>query len=111
MGACRAAHGLPAPPCPRPGGFLARRGLQNHMGGCQNYGILLGPLNTRCLILLRIQKGTIILTTTHIPQADLNIMIFVVIKAPLLGHLVGSGFGLVVDTSLVPSGVASLRTR
>ena len=36
------------------------------MGGCQNYGPLLGPLNTRCRIILRTQKGTIILTTTHI---------------------------------------------
>ena len=32
----------------------------------QNYGPLLGPLNTRCRIILRTQKGTIILTTTHI---------------------------------------------
>ena len=30
-----------------------------HMGGCQNYGPFLGTLN-------RIQKGTIILTTTRI---------------------------------------------
>ena len=35
------------------------------MGGCQNYGPLLGPLNTRCRIILRTQKGTIILTTTY----------------------------------------------
>ena len=34
------------------------------MGGCQNYGPLLGPLNTRCRIILRTQKGTIIWTTT-----------------------------------------------
>ena len=34
------------------------------MGGCQNYGLFLGPLNTRCRIILRTQKGTIILTTT-----------------------------------------------
>ena len=37
-----------------------------HMGGYQNYGPLLGPLNIRCRIILRTQKGTIILTTTHI---------------------------------------------
>ena len=36
------------------------------MGGCQNYGPFSGPLNTRCRILLSIQKGTIVLTTTHI---------------------------------------------
>ena len=39
-----------------------------HMGGCQNYGPLWGPLNTKCRIVFRIQKGTIILTTTHILQ-------------------------------------------
>ena len=38
----------------------------NHMGGCQNYGPFLGTLNTRCRIIIGIQKGTIILTTTHI---------------------------------------------
>ena len=35
------------------------------MGGCQNYGPLLGPPKIRCRIILRTQKGTIILTTTH----------------------------------------------
>ena len=39
------------------------------MGGCQNYDLLLGSLNTRCRIVLRIQKRTIILTSTHILQA------------------------------------------
>ena len=28
-----------------------------HVGGCQNYGPLLGPLNTRCHIILRTPKG------------------------------------------------------
>ena len=37
-----------------------------HMGSCQNYGPFLGTLNIRCRIILRTQKGTIILTTTHI---------------------------------------------
>ena len=42
---------------------------QNHMDGCQNYGPILDPINTRCRILLSNQKGTKILTTTHmIPQ-------------------------------------------
>ena len=36
-----------------------------HMGGCQNYGPFWGPLIIRCRIILRTQKGTIILTTTH----------------------------------------------
>ena len=36
------------------------------MGGCHNHGPILGPLNTRCRILVRTHKVTIILTTTHI---------------------------------------------
>ena len=35
------------------------------MGGCQNYGLFLGTLNIRCRTILGIQKGIIILTTTH----------------------------------------------
>ena len=27
------------------------------MGSCQNHGLLLGPLNTRCRIIVRTQKG------------------------------------------------------
>ena len=33
------------------------------MGGCQNYGPLLGPLITRCRTIIRTEKGTIVLTT------------------------------------------------
>ena len=36
-----------------------------HMGSCQNYGPVLGTLNIRCRNMIRTQKGTIILTTTH----------------------------------------------
>ena len=36
------------------------------MGGCQNYGPFLGTLNMRCRIVIGIQKGPIILTTTRI---------------------------------------------
>ena len=35
------------------------------MGGCQSYGSFLGTLNIRCRIIIGIQKGTIVLTTTH----------------------------------------------
>ena len=35
-----------------------------HMGGCQNYGPLFGTLNIRCRMIIRTQKGTLILTTT-----------------------------------------------
>ena len=38
------------------------------MGGCQNYGPFLGTLNIRCRIIIGIQKGTIILTTTHMEK-------------------------------------------
>ena len=45
-----------------------------HVGGCLNYGPLLGLLNARCRILPRTTKGTIILTTTHVqlPQRSLQ---------------------------------------
>ena len=36
------------------------------MGGCQNYGPFWGTLNIRRRIIIGIQKGTLILTTTHI---------------------------------------------
>ena len=39
-----------------------------YMSGCQNYGPLLGTLNIRCRIIIGIQKGTIILTTTHMKE-------------------------------------------
>ena len=35
------------------------------MGGCQNYGPFLGTPNKRCRIIIGTQKGTPILTTTH----------------------------------------------
>ena len=35
------------------------------MGSCQNSGPHLGPLKTRCRTILRTQKRTLILTTTH----------------------------------------------
>ena len=37
-----------------------------YVGGCQNYGPFLGTLNIRCRIIMRTQKGTLILTTTHV---------------------------------------------
>ena len=40
--------------------------FKSHLGSCQNYGPFLGTLNIRCRIIIRTQKGTIILTTTHI---------------------------------------------
>ena len=40
-------------------------GTQPYMGGCQNYGAFLGTLNIRCRIIIGIQNGTVILTTTY----------------------------------------------
>ena len=35
-----------------------------YLGGCQNYSPVLGTRNIRCRIIIRTQKGTLILTTT-----------------------------------------------
>ena len=45
---------------------------RGHMGGCQNYGPFLGTLNNKCRIIIRTQKGTIVLTTTHmdLPRSE-----------------------------------------
>ena len=51
------------------------------MGGCQNCGPFLGTLNIRCRIIIGIQKGTIILTTTHMEEPPPE-------KGLTLGHLV-----------------------
>ena len=45
------------------------------MRGCQNYGPFLGTLNIRGRIIIGIQKGTIILTTTH--MRVLNILKYI----------------------------------
>ena len=42
-----------------------------HMCSCQNYGPFLGSLNNRCRIIIRTQKGTIILTTTTFRPASI----------------------------------------
>ena len=49
---------------------LEPRAQEDYMGGCQNYGPFLGTLNNRCRNILRTQKGTIILTTTHIHKGS-----------------------------------------
>ena len=35
------------------------------MGGCENYGPFWGTLNNKCGIIIGIQKGALVLTTTH----------------------------------------------
>ena len=37
-----------------------------YLGGCQSYAPFLGTLNVRCRIIIGIQKGTIILATSHL---------------------------------------------
>ena len=37
-----------------------------YMGGCQNYDPFLATLHIRCRIITGIQKGTVLLTSTHI---------------------------------------------
>ena len=39
--------------------------LIGYMGGCQSYGPFLGTLTIRFRIIIGIQKGTLLLTTTH----------------------------------------------
>ena len=45
--------------------MISAHSLLNAMGGCQNHGPFLGTLNIRCRIIIGTQKGTIILTSTH----------------------------------------------
>ena len=40
-----------------------------HMGGCQNYGPFLGPYYNTAPNIYGTQKGTIILTTTHMKES------------------------------------------
>ena len=74
----------PSPTCPlsasrRNKGVDSSRGrtrrdaacLSEDVGGCQNDGPFLDTLNTRCRILIGTQKGTIILTTTHVQDREL----------------------------------------
>ena len=49
---------------PRRFQFSLTRRIQ--MGGCHNYGPFLGTLNITCRIIIGIQTGTVILTTTQI---------------------------------------------
>ena len=49
-----------------------------YMGACQNCGLFLGTLNIRGRITIGIQKGTIILTTTHIYTHVVGLSDFVV---------------------------------
>ena len=56
------------------------------MGGCQNYGPLLGPLNARCRIILQTPEGTTILTTTHMYAGIWNNNVGNSMEAPMVEH-------------------------
>ena len=49
--------------------------MMGYMGGCQNYDPFLGTLNLRCRTIIGIQKGTIILTTTHIGVLGFRVLV------------------------------------
>ena len=56
-------------------GLNLGQGAPNYVGGGQNYGPFVGTLSIRCRIIIGIQKGTIILTTTHETPCPLHLMI------------------------------------
>ena len=63
------------------------------MSGCQNDGPFLGTLNIRCRIMVGTQRGTIILTTSHI-SCSKYLGPRPLIQIEVLGLRVqGSGFG------------------
>ena len=55
-----------------------------YMGGCQKYGPFLGTLNIRGRIIIGIQQGIIILTTTHI---YVEIYIYICMHGTGLGYV------------------------
>ena len=54
--------------------------VQAYMGGCQNHDPFLGTLDIRCSIRTGIQKGTTILTTTHIRSYENSLGPFLTIQ-------------------------------
>ena len=62
MGAVRSVGAGGRPMCRK----QARETPTVHVGSCQNYGPFLGTLKSRCRMIMGTQKGTIILTATHV---------------------------------------------
>ena len=54
---------------------------RTHIGGCQNYGLSLGPYYYTAPIIYGTQKGTLILRTTHI------VTLKGILKGSLFGHM------------------------
>ena len=65
--------------------------VPQHMGCCQNYGPFLSTLNIRCRNVIGIQKGTIILTTTHMSLAKFETGMLPTLKYISKGTLTASG--------------------
>ena len=59
-----------------------RKKFCSYVGSCQNYGPLLGTVNSRCRIISGTQKGTIILTTTHIPIGSHSFLTLIIYNIP-----------------------------
>ena len=79
------------------------------MGGCQNYGPFLGTLNIRCRTIMGTQKGTIILTTTHVGFRVVRFQVY-----RLKAFFFGFGFVVVVHAQLGTGrriGVKSIYAR
>ena len=76
--------------------------IGTYISSCQNDGPFLGTLNNRCRVTIRTQKGTIILTTTH--------MFRVVNLGARASRVVGAlGSGPARADSLKPGELASNR--
>ena len=59
--------------------------MQEDLGGCQNYGPFLGTLDIRGRIIIGTQKGTTVLTTTHLGLSHNYGYLF---GAPIIGIIV-----------------------
>ena len=53
------------------------RKARPYVGGCQNSGHFLGTVNIKCPIIIGNQKGTIILTPTHVdsPRSPYRLLV------------------------------------
>ena len=72
--------------------------VKAYMGGYQKYGPFLGTLNICCHIIIRIQKGTIILTTTHI--TFIKALRFRYSDTKVVGEIIGKHSGIVTCSGL-----------
>ena len=71
------------------------------MHSCPNYGPFLGTLNIRGRIIIGIQKGTIILTTTHMEVHGAYYLL--VFGIGVISEIMSPHIGTVVTKSYEPS--------